>query len=84
MSTNIWARNGGVYLGFACSNTEGLPEDCQARPIQYVGDRHILLCGHRLHVLDKGKRRLAEQLAHMFAAKLSKRSPSTSFACGMS
>jgi type IV secretion system protein VirD4 len=45
MSANIWARNGGVYLGFACSNTEGPPEDCQARPIQFVGDRHIFLCG---------------------------------------
>ena len=45
MSGNIWARNGGVYLGFACSNTEGMPENRQARPIQYVGDRHIFLCG---------------------------------------
>jgi type IV secretion system protein VirD4 len=45
MQSGIWGRNGGVYLGFACSNTEGPPETLQKRPIQYVGDRHILTFG---------------------------------------
>lgn len=45
MSKDIWANNGGIYLGFACSNTEGLPQDTAERPIQYVGDRHILTWG---------------------------------------
>jgi type IV secretion system protein VirD4 len=45
MQPGIWSKNGGVYLGFACSNTEGVPETLQKRPIQYVGDRHILTFG---------------------------------------
>ncbi len=45
MKSNIWKKNGGVYLGFACSNTEGAPENLQQKPLQYVGDRHVFLCG---------------------------------------
>jgi type IV secretion system protein VirD4 len=45
MKPDIWKKNGGVYLGFACSTTEFPPENVQERPMQYVGDRHILTFG---------------------------------------
>ena len=45
MKSNIWAKNGGVYLGFACSNTEGPPRDLQPQPLQLISDRHILAFG---------------------------------------
>jgi type IV secretion system protein VirD4 len=45
MKPTIWSRNGGIYLGFACSTTELPPENLQPRPTQYVGDRHILTFG---------------------------------------
>ncbi len=45
MNSNIWKKNGGLYLGFACSNTEGPPEGAQSRPLQMVSDRHLLTFG---------------------------------------
>jgi type IV secretion system protein VirD4 len=45
MRPNIWAKNGGVYMGFACSSTEGPPQDLQAKPLQLISDRHILAFG---------------------------------------
>src|SRR5215831_1042730 len=45
MKPTIWSKNGGVYMGFACSSTEFPLENLQPRPIQYVGDRHILTFG---------------------------------------
>jgi type IV secretion system protein VirD4 len=45
MKTNIWKKNGGIYLGHACSSTEFPLENLQPRPMQYVGDRHLLTFG---------------------------------------
>jgi len=45
MKPTIWKKNGGIYLGFACSSTEFPLKNVQPRPIQYVGDRHILTFG---------------------------------------
>jgi type IV secretion system protein VirD4 len=45
MQSTLWRKNGGIYLGFACSTTEFPLENVQARPLQYVGDRHILTFG---------------------------------------
>jgi hypothetical protein len=38
VNPSIWKKNGGIYLGFACSTTEFPPENLQPRPMQYVGD----------------------------------------------
>jgi type IV secretion system protein VirD4 len=45
MKPSIYAKNGGAYLGFANASTEFPTENLQPRPIQYVGDRHILTFG---------------------------------------
>jgi type IV secretion system protein VirD4 len=45
MKPNIWAKNGGIYLGYACSNTEGPPQDLEPQPLQLISDRHILAFG---------------------------------------
>jgi type IV secretion system protein VirD4 len=45
MKQDVFAKNGGIYLGFACSNTEGLPETLQPKPLQLISDRHVLAFG---------------------------------------
>lgn len=46
MAGNIWAADGGVYLGYACDNIEGKPPVIDARMLlPYIGDRHIVTLG---------------------------------------
>ena len=45
MTQDVWARNDGIYLGYACENTIGEPEGRSVDPVQYVGDRHIITFG---------------------------------------
>jgi type IV secretion system protein VirD4 len=46
MTGNIWATDGGVYLGYACDAVEGKPPPLDPRMVlPYVGDRHIVTLG---------------------------------------
>lgn len=38
---NIWATNGGIYLGYGCDHTEGEPPPLRD-PLLYTGDRGIV------------------------------------------
>jgi type IV secretory pathway TraG/TraD family ATPase VirD4 len=42
--SNVWGRNGGVYLGFGSDETSGPAPPLDA-PLCYVGDRHIVSIG---------------------------------------
>jgi type IV secretion system protein VirD4 len=42
---DIWGTSGGVYLGYGCTNLEGPPENMSRKPVQYVGDRHLITVG---------------------------------------
>jgi type IV secretion system protein VirD4 len=44
MSRNIWATNGGVYLGFPAESTEGKPPQLTTE-LRYKEDRHLCLIG---------------------------------------
>lgn len=63
MKPSIWKKNGGVYLGFACSTTEFPPENVEPRAIQYVGDRHIVSLGP--NGSGKSRRALLPNLANL-------------------
>lgn len=40
----LWNRNGGIYLGYGSSQSQGNPPPVD-RPIRYVGDRHLVTIG---------------------------------------
>lgn len=44
MPRNIWATDGGIYLGYACDRLEGNPP-ALSNPLHYTGDRHIMTIG---------------------------------------
>lgn len=41
---NLWATDGGIYLGYGATGTEGKP-DIEKDPLRYTDDRHICLIG---------------------------------------
>jgi type IV secretion system protein VirD4 len=44
--TNIWETNGGVYFGYGCDATEGVPpRRTRERQLRYTDDRHIVSVG---------------------------------------
>ncbi len=46
MAQDIWATDGGLYFGYACDATEGLPPPIKdSLLLPYVGDRHIVTFG---------------------------------------
>jgi type IV secretion system protein VirD4 len=62
MTENIWAINGGLYLGFPTDRTEGRPPDFSGvPPLQIVSDRHVAIIAPS--GAGKGRRIILEQLA---------------------
>ena len=63
VSGNIWAKDGGIYLGYPADSTEGAPQWKNKGPVPYVGDRHLLTVGP--NGSGKSRRLLLPNLANL-------------------
>ncbi|HEY5225345.1 MAG TPA: type IV secretory system conjugative DNA transfer family protein [Methylovirgula sp.] len=64
MPHDIWATDGGIYLGYACDTIEGRPPALDPRVLlPYVGDRHLVTLGP--NGSGKSRRLLLPNLARL-------------------